>query len=142
MEHYAGRWPFWLSPRQAVVVPVAMTDEIVAYARATRDGIAGVSWEGDRPLPMGRRTFRVDIDESSNSLGKKVRAARAKRYNYIIVIGEENVRAGTVSVDALGGDGQSGSSGDGDGGGVEWAKREMMAGEVYEHFRALEDRYA
>lgn len=153
IEHYGGRWPFWLSPRQAIVIPVAMTDEILAYARAVKGRISGILEPGDRkdkdgdtnrPLPMSRRTFSVDTDESSNSLRKKVRAAREKRYNYIIVVGEKNMAAGTVSVDAVvplpaeDSPRDQERSGDRSGG----VKKEMTVNEVYEHFLALENEYA
>lgn len=153
MEHYNGKWPFWLSPRQAIVIPVAMTDEILSYARTVKGGISGVlkaetqkdqDGDTDRPLPMSRRTFNVDIDESSNSLSKKVRAARTKRYNYIIIVGEKNVVAGTVSVDTVVSlpmveDSPRDQK---QSGGIKRMKREMTVGEVYEHFLALENEYA
>lgn len=157
MEHYDGKWPFWLSPRQAIVIPVAMTDEILSYARAVRDRISGVlepedqkDKDGDtnRPLPMSRRTFNVGIDESSNSLSKKVRAAKTKRYNHIIVVGEKNMEAGTVSVDTavllpVAEDPPQDQKQSGDQSrGVKRAKREMTVGEVYECFLALENEYA
>lgn len=155
MEHYDGKWPFWLSPRQAIVIPVTMTDEILSYARTVKGKISGVLEPGEdqdgdtnRPLPMSRRTFNVDIDESSNSLSKKVRAARTKRYNYIIVVGEKNVVAGTVSVDTVvslpvveDSPRDQRQSGD-QSGGVKRMKREMSVDEVYEHFLALENEYA
>lgn len=149
MEHYGGKWPFWLSPRQAIVIPVAMTDEILSYARTVKGRISGVlkpekDQDGDTslPLPMSRRTFNVDIDESSNSLSKKVRAARTKRYNYIIVVGEKNVVAGTVSVDTVVSLPVVEDSPRDQSGGVKRMKREMSVDEVYEHFLALENEYA
>lgn len=157
MEHYDGKWPFWLSPRQAIVIPVAMTDEMLAYARAVKGRISGVlgpedqkDKDGDtnRPLPMSRRTFSVDIDESSNSLSKKVRAAKTKRYNYIIVVGEKNMEAGTVSVDTtvllpVAEDSPQDQKQSGDQSrGAKRAKREMTVGEVYECFLELENEYA
>lgn len=149
MEHYDGKWPFWLSPRQAIVIPVAMTDEILSYARTVKGRISGVlepgrDQDGDTslPLPMSRRTFNVDIDESSNSLSKKVRAARTKRYNYIIVVGEKNVVAGTVSVDTVVSLPVVEDSPRDQSGGVKRMKREMSVDEVYEHFLALENEYA
>lgn len=158
MEHYDGKWPFWVSPRQAIVIPVAMTDEILAYVRAVKGRISGVVGPEDQkdrdgdtnhPLPMSRRTFNVDTDESSNSLSKKIRAARTKRYNYIIVVGEKNVTAGTVSVDATAplsvvvGSPRDQRQGGGDqSGDVKGVKREMTVNEVYNHFLALENEYA
>ncbi|RPB08223.1 class II aaRS and biotin synthetase [Morchella conica CCBAS932] len=81
MEHYGGRWPFWLAPRQAVVLPVANSEKLLAYAREVRGVVAGVGegvGVGVGAAPMGRRTFAVDVDESGNSLAKKVKAARVK----------------------------------------------------------------
>ncbi|KAI5781806.1 hypothetical protein EDC01DRAFT_619330 [Geopyxis carbonaria] len=134
--HYNGKWPFWLSPRQAIVIPVYMSDEMIEYARDTRNLISGVTSGKDvdnagRPLPLSRRTFAVDIDESANSLGKKIRAARTNGYNYIIVIGERNVEAGTVSVDARDRSGPAKAQ-----------AFDMSRSEVYNYFLNLENEYA
>lgn len=144
IEHYDGKWPFWLSPRQAIVIPVAMSDEILEYARAAHETISGVVGMKDgRPQPMARRTFHVDIDMSSNSLSKKIRMARNNRYNHVIVVGPRNVRSQTVSVDAA----ETPSY-------VKprayekpkgYKKREksveMTAEQLYRHFVELEDQY-
>ncbi|CAZ85122.1 unnamed protein product [Tuber melanosporum] len=119
--HYNGKWPFWLSPRQAIVIPVAMTDEIVAYARA-----------------MSRRTFNVDIDESGGLLSRKVRAARIKHYNYIIVVGEKNLQAKTVSLGSASPRHQE----QGHEEGVEKGLKDMSVEEVYQKFVELENEYA
>ncbi|RPB04503.1 class II aaRS and biotin synthetase [Choiromyces venosus 120613-1] len=141
--HYNGKWPFWLSPRQAIVIPVAMTDEIVAYARAVRKGISGLSEEAGRinansPLAMSRRTFNVDIDESGGTFSKKVRAARTQHYNYIIVVGEKNLQAKTVSLDSNFSWGQD----QGDRERVKESPKDMSVEEVYQRFVELENEYA
>ncbi|CUS12072.1 unnamed protein product [Tuber aestivum] len=143
IEHYNGKWPFWLSPRQAIVIPVAMTDEIVTYAREVRKGISGLSEEtgrinANRPLPMSRRTFNVDIDESGGLLSRKIRAARTKHYNYIVVVGEKNLQAKTVSL------GPAFSRNQEQGGREEMEKgpKDMPAEEVYQKFVELENEYA
>lgn len=112
IEHYNGKWPFWLSPRQAIVVPVTMTKEVLIYSQAVRNVISGISnnytrtvgkereQELPRPQPICRSTFHVDIDEGSNSLAKKIKMAKMNKYNHVIVVGERNVAEGTVSVDA------------------------------------------
>jgi len=131
VEHYNGKWPFWLSPRQAVVIPVTMTDEIVAHAQAAQAVMSGVVRENTiRPLSMSRRTFNVDIDLSANSLSKKIRTAKINKYNHVIVVGERNFKANTVSID-MGGSGAGGSK-----------SIEMTPLEVYNHFTDLEDQYA
>ncbi|KAG0640906.1 hypothetical protein HOY80DRAFT_1040568 [Tuber brumale] len=143
IEHYNGKWPFWLSPRQAIVIPVAMTDEIVAYARSVREGISGLPEETDRrinahsPLAMSRRTFNVDIDESGGLLSRKVRAARTKHYNYIIVVGEKNLQAKTVSLSSASLRHQEPGCE-----GVEKSLKDMSVEEAYQKFVELENEYA
>jgi threonyl-tRNA synthetase len=142
IEHYNGRWPFWISPRQAIVIPVAMTDEIVSYARQVQKRISGVplNHTGASPLPMSTRTFSVDIDETGNSLPKMVRAAKTKHYNCIIVVGEKNMQARTVSVDwAFSWDRGKPLSG---GAEDKESPKEMTAEEVHQRFVDLEDSYA
>ncbi|PWW75048.1 class II aaRS and biotin synthetase [Tuber magnatum] len=141
--HYNGKWPFWLSPRQAIVIPVAMADEIVTYARHVRRGISGLPEETGRvnangPLAMSRRTFNVDIDESAGLLSRKVRAARIKHYNYIIVVGERNLRAKTISLGSAFPRGQEQGGGEG----VEKSSMDLSVEEVYQKFVELESEYA
>lgn len=142
IEHYNGKWPFWLSPRQAIVIPVAMTNEIMRYARNVRKVVSGLPEETGRinansPLAMSRRTFNVDIDESGGLFSRKVRAAKTKHYNYIIVVGEKNLHAKTVSL----GPGFSQGQEHGDGGGV-GRSLDMSMEEVYQRFVELENEYA
>jgi len=82
-EHYGGKWPFWLSPRQVMVVPVAATSN--EYAQEVHDWLhdAGVF---------------VDVDLSSHQFGKKVALAQTSQYNHILIIGEKEVRERSVTV--------------------------------------------
>jgi len=83
LEHYGGKWPFWLSPRQALVVPVGMS--FVPYGNRVKD----------RLLAAG---FHVDIDDSTKSLKKKVRDGQIAQYNYIFVVGETEETNDSVNV--------------------------------------------
>eukprot|EP00792_Barthelona_sp_PAP020_P007203 TRINITY_DN3121_c5_g1_i1.p1 TRINITY_DN3121_c5_g1~~TRINITY_DN3121_c5_g1_i1.p1 ORF type:complete len:710 (-),score=220.98 TRINITY_DN3121_c5_g1_i1:13-2088(-) len=75
-EHLAGRWPFWLSPRQAIVVPVdPLYNE---YAEKC----------GEKLRDAG---FYVDVDVSNNRYPKKVRNASSNAYNYILTVGQQEV---------------------------------------------------
>lgn len=85
IEHLAGKWPFWLSPRQAVVVPVY--GEQLEYGRAVRDEL----W---------RAGFEVDLDSSDNSLAKKIREAQLAQYNFILVVGPRELETQTLNVRA------------------------------------------
>jgi len=83
IEHYAGRFPVWLAPVQAIVLPVS--DKHVEYAERVAAELreAGV---------------RVEIDTRSESVGKKIRAAELGRFPYMLVVGDRELEAGAVSV--------------------------------------------
>ncbi|KAK8916531.1 hypothetical protein KSP39_PZI023079 [Platanthera zijinensis] len=83
LEHYKGKWPFWLSPRQSIVCPVSEKSQL--YASQVRSQIHGAG-------------FYVDIDASDRKIQKKVREAQLAQYNYILVVGEEEAKTGQVSV--------------------------------------------
>uniref|UniRef100_A0A336L5Z5 threonine--tRNA ligase n=1 Tax=Culicoides sonorensis TaxID=179676 RepID=A0A336L5Z5_CULSO len=83
-ENYAGKWPFWLSPRQVMIVPVAPTyDE---YAEKVKQ----------RLFEAG---FMVDSDtDSGDTMNKKIRNAQLAQYNFILVVGEKEKTSETVNV--------------------------------------------
>ncbi|XP_061370150.1 threonine--tRNA ligase, mitochondrial 1 isoform X1 [Gastrolobium bilobum] len=83
LEHYKGKWPFWLSPRQAIVCPVSEKSQ--AYALQVRDQIHQAG-------------YHVDADTTDRKIQKKVREAQLAQYNYILVVGEEEANTGQVSV--------------------------------------------
>ncbi|KAI7757002.1 hypothetical protein M8C21_003379, partial [Ambrosia artemisiifolia] len=83
LEHYKGKWPFWLSPRQAIVCTV--TDKSLAYAQQVRDQI-------------DKAGYYVDIDSSDRTIQKKVREAQLAQYNYILVVGKKEADTGEVCV--------------------------------------------
>jgi len=83
IEHYGGAFPLWLSPEHVWLAPVA--DRHVEYARelSTRFRAAGL---------------RAHIDESAETVGKKVRAAQLMKAPYTLVIGDKEIAAGTFNV--------------------------------------------
>jgi threonyl-tRNA synthetase len=84
IEHYAGRFPTWLAPVQAIVLPIS--DRHNDYARR--------AYEQLRELGV-----RVAVDDRSESVGKKIRdAATIGRYPYMLVVGDREEEAGAVSV--------------------------------------------
>lgn len=80
-EHCAGKWPFWVSPKQAVVI--AISDKFQDYGEQVM-------------LRLRREGYMVDLDESNETLRKKIRNAQLNQYNYMLVVGEEEVNAGVV----------------------------------------------
>ncbi len=83
IEHYAGRFPSWLAPVQAMVLPVA--DRHTPYALNVAESLkaAGV---------------RVDVDERSESVGRKIRDAELGRYPFMLIVGDRDEQSGEVSV--------------------------------------------
>lgn len=83
LEHYAGKFPVWLSPLQVKILPIS--DKFMEYATAVESQLkkAGV---------------RVEIDSRSEKIGKKIREAELGRVPYMLVVGEKDVAAETVSV--------------------------------------------
>jgi threonyl-tRNA synthetase len=81
IENYAGKWPFWLSPRQAIIIP-------------TRRELIG---EGE-VLLKGFNDYYVDLDRTDNTLSKKVRDAQKLSYNYIFILGDREVENDTLMV--------------------------------------------
>lgn len=82
-EHYAGKWPFWLSPRQVLVVPVG--PKYYDYAEKVKE-------------QFKQAGFYADADVSGNTLQKKVRTGQVMKYNFVCIVGEEEEKAGTVNV--------------------------------------------
>jgi threonyl-tRNA synthetase len=83
LEETAGKLPLWLSPVQARLIPIA--EPYRAFAEQVRE----------RMMEAG---LRADVDAREESLGKRVRAAQLEQVNYILVVGEREVAAGTVTV--------------------------------------------
>ena len=82
-EQHAGRWPLWLSPRQVSICTVSNNQDGYAYQVAAQLKKAGIF---------------VDMDDSANTVKKKVREAQISQYNYILVIGDREEREDTVHV--------------------------------------------
>ncbi|RKW23210.1 threonine--tRNA ligase, partial [Candidatus Gracilibacteria bacterium] len=83
IEHFAGIFPLWMAPRQVIIIPVVPKfDDYAAKVEKTLKE-AGV---------------RVSADYSTDGLNKKVRNAEKMHNNYILVLGEEEEKSGTVSV--------------------------------------------
>jgi threonyl-tRNA synthetase len=82
-EHTAGKWPFWISPRQVMVVPISL--HFTDYANQIRNHLESLG-------------FYCDVDLSTLTLNKKIREAQIAQYNFILVVGEEEQKTGSVDV--------------------------------------------
>lgn len=82
-EHFAGKFPVWMAPVQAKVIPVSNNQ--MAYAKEIADKLSAAD-------------IRVELDENNDTLGYKIRKAQMEKVPYMIIIGDKEVGAGNISV--------------------------------------------
>jgi threonyl-tRNA synthetase len=83
IEHYAGAFPLWLAPVQAVVLPIS--DRHMTYAASVRDRLEAAG-------------LRATLDERQEKIGFKIRDAQLQKVPYMLVVGDREEESGTVSV--------------------------------------------
>ncbi len=83
IEHFAGAFPVWLAPVQAVLIPIA--DRHVAYAQE----VAG---------QLRDAGLRVEVDDRGERMNAKIRDAQRQKVPYMLVVGDREAENGTVSV--------------------------------------------
>ena len=83
LEHYAGAFPVWLAPEQAIVLPI--TDRNAAYAAKVRDRLAEAG-------------LRVKVDDRSEKVNLKIREAQLMKIPYMLVVGDREEQNGAVAV--------------------------------------------
>ncbi len=82
-EHYAGAFPMWLAPIQATIVPVA--DRHLDYAARVHSALE-------------ERGLRVEVDDSNETVGEKIRRALSAKHPSVLVVGDKDAEAGTVGL--------------------------------------------
>jgi len=82
-EHFAGKWPFWLSPRQVLCIPVmpAVNDYVLEVQSMLRE-----------------QGLHADVDLSGNTMQKKIRTGQLAQYNFIFVLGAKEAESKTVNI--------------------------------------------
>jgi threonyl-tRNA synthetase len=83
IEHFAGAFPLWLSPVQAVVIPI--TDAHLDYATKVADELKASG-------------IRVQVDDSSRRMNAKIREAQLQKIPYMLIVGEREVANDEVAV--------------------------------------------
>ncbi len=83
IEHFAGKFPVWLSPAQVKILPI--TDRQLDYANALCE-------------KMKAQGIRVSVDDRSEKIGYKIREAQMSKVPYMLVVGEKEAEAGEVAV--------------------------------------------
>ena len=108
LEHVAGAFPFWLSPEQAVIVPIKNELHLEAAKKLEKE--------------LKNRGFRVRVDDRNESMGLKTRQAQTGKIPYMLVLGDQEIEAGKVAVRKYG----------------EQKSEVMLQTELYEAFRVLD----
>ena len=99
IERYAGAFPLWLSPIQAKVIPVS--EKHAEYAKEICEQLRGA---GRLQVPtMDRSAIRVELDDSSETLGKRIRSAKMEKVPYILVVGDQEMTAKTATLEGRAG---------------------------------------
>ena len=83
VEHYAGAFPLWLAPVQAVVIPIA--DRHIDYALQTKEVLRS-------------QGFRVEVDARGERMNLKIRDAQLQQVPYMLIVGDAEMAEGSVSV--------------------------------------------
>ena len=89
IEHLDGKFPVWLSPTQVAIIPVAETHN--EYATKVYEKLKSIG-------------LRVELDDSSDSMGKKIRKAKQDRLPYFLVIGDKEMENKNVTVESRNGE--------------------------------------
>jgi threonyl-tRNA synthetase len=83
VEHYAGAFPVWLSPVQAMLIPIV--DRHVPYAESVAQRLRAAG-------------LRVEVDDSSDRMGAKIRRAQVEKVPYMLIVGDREIEAGQVNL--------------------------------------------
>ncbi len=83
IEHYAGAFPIWLAPVQAVLIPIAERHQ--DYARQTAQKLSAAG-------------LRIELDDRNEKMGYKIREAQTRKVPYMLVVGDRESQTGQVSV--------------------------------------------
>lgn len=83
LEHYAGKFPVWINPRQVKILPIS--DKYSDYAKSVS-------------VKLRKAGIRAELDERNEKIGKKIREAELQRASYMMVVGEKEMELGEVSL--------------------------------------------
>ena len=83
IEHYAGAFPVWLSPVQVAIIPIS--EKHIDYAKTVEKNLR-------------EKDIRVELKNENETLGKKIRAAEMQKIPYLLIIGDKEISAQSVSV--------------------------------------------
>jgi threonyl-tRNA synthetase len=83
IEHTGGKFPLWLTPEQAVVLPISEKFNDYAHQVAQQ---------------LDEQDIRVSVDDRNEKIGRKIRDNELKRIPYLLIVGEKEMEAGVIAV--------------------------------------------
>ncbi|KAI6783354.1 threonine--tRNA ligase-like protein [Emericellopsis cladophorae] len=108
IESYNGKWPFWLNPKQAIILTVTTSPAVLEWARQAKDVLVGNDGATYQALEAGKLPseehplrptgLAVDVDDTARPLGTKIREAKSAGYGLVLVVGEKDVQDKIVSL--------------------------------------------
>jgi threonyl-tRNA synthetase len=111
IEHYAGRYPFWLSPRPAIILSLNQDPELLKHVSHIQSVLSGLQLPSSsaaaadstkpQPHPLSAIHLPIDVDTTARPLGKKIADAQKKKYNHIIVVGPSEVSSKTLKLEVV-----------------------------------------
>ncbi|KAF2707239.1 class II aaRS and biotin synthetase [Pleomassaria siparia CBS 279.74] len=113
IEHYAGKYPFWISPRPAIILALNQDPATLAHVAYLQSVLSGLKTTANSPeftslkqssppridpQPLNAIHLPIAVDTSARPLGRKIADAQKKKFNHIIVIGPSEVKNGGVGL--------------------------------------------
>lgn len=95
LDNYKGNWPFWLNPRQAIIIPVNSSH--IEYCEGLKKTLSGDIINNDIS-PITGYNFYIDIDKRGETVGNRIKEAISKGYSYILMVGDKDIETGTIAI--------------------------------------------
>lgn len=87
IEHFQGKFPLWLSPRQVAIVPVSHKPEFIKYCDKIKQNLESID----------PRLDSIHVFDSHETMNYKLREAETKLYNYVLVVGKKEIESNTIT---------------------------------------------
>lgn len=99
IDHFNGKWPFWLNPRQICIIPVNNNFDL--FAKDIKNKLIGEN------ISINDYNFYIDINSKAESVPLRVKEARKKGYSYVIIVGEKELESNVLNLKQLAKNGES-----------------------------------
>ena len=90
LERHKGQLPFWLSPRQVIILTVSDNSAVIQYAKKLKDTMLDTGSD-KLPKSLNQPVYFIEVDDSGDSIAQKIARARNNKFNLICVVGQKNL---------------------------------------------------